>query len=54
MDNPLLQGWAHEDLATVLAYAGRSDESRAELERAAEIFERKRCLPYAERLRARL
>ena len=50
-DNPLLQGWAHEDLATVLTRAGRIDEARAELESAVAIFERKRCLPYAERLR---
>jgi class 3 adenylate cyclase/tetratricopeptide (TPR) repeat protein len=50
-DNPWLQGYGHEDLATVLVHAGRIDEARAELESAAEIFERKRCLPYAERLR---
>jgi len=49
-DNPLLQGWGHEDLATVLVHAGRIDEARAELECAVAIFERKRCLPYAERL----
>ena len=50
MDNALLQGWGHEDLATVLAHASRIDEARTELERAVAIFERKRCLPYAERL----
>jgi len=49
-DNVLLQGWGHEDLATVLAGAGRIDEARAELERAVAIFERKRCVTYAERL----
>ena len=46
----MLQGWGHEDLATVLTGAGRIDEARAELERAMAIFERKRCVTYAERL----
>ena len=35
---------------TALIGAGRIDEARAELERAVAIFERKRCLTYAERL----
>ena len=33
-DNVWLQGWANEDLATVLERAGRTDEARAALERA--------------------
>ena len=49
-DNVLLQGWGHEDLATVLTGAGRIDEARTELERAMAIFARKRCVTYAERL----
>ena len=36
--------------ALVLVRAGRIDEARAELECAVAIFERKRCLPYAERV----
>jgi class 3 adenylate cyclase/tetratricopeptide (TPR) repeat protein len=54
MDNALLHGWGHEDLATVLAYAGRIDEARAELERAAAVYDQKRCLLYVERLRRRI
>jgi class 3 adenylate cyclase/tetratricopeptide (TPR) repeat protein len=50
-DNPWLQGWAHEDLATVLERAGRIDEAHEALERAVAVWERKRCLPYVDRLR---
>jgi class 3 adenylate cyclase/tetratricopeptide (TPR) repeat protein len=50
-DNPWLQGWAHEDLATVLERAGRIDEAREALQRALAVWERKRCLPYVGRLR---
>ena len=50
-DNPWLQGWGHEDLATVLERAGRIDEAREALERALAVWERKHCLPYVIRLR---
>ena len=53
-DNPWLQGWGYEDLATVLARAGRIDDARAALERALEVWERKRCLPYVSRLREQI
>ena len=45
---------SHEDLATVLERAGRIDEAREELERAHAIWERKGCLPCAERIRAQI
>ena len=45
-DNPWLQGWGYEDLATVLERAGRIDDAREALERALAVWERKRCLPY--------
>ena len=51
MDNLWLEAWAHEDLATVLGRAGRIDEAREELERAVAIWERKGCLPCAQRIR---
>lgn len=54
MDNLWLEAWAHEDLATVLERAGRIDEAREELERALAIWERKGCLPCAERIRAQI
>jgi class 3 adenylate cyclase/tetratricopeptide (TPR) repeat protein len=50
-DNPWLQGWGYEDLATVLERAGRIEEARDALERALAVWERKRCLPYVARLR---
>jgi class 3 adenylate cyclase/tetratricopeptide (TPR) repeat protein len=53
-DNPWLQGWSHEDLATVLERAGRIDEAREALERAVAVWERKRCLPYVVRLREQI
>jgi class 3 adenylate cyclase/tetratricopeptide (TPR) repeat protein len=50
--------WWHastrEDLATVLERAGRIDEAREELERALAIWERKGCLPCAQRIRERI
>ena len=45
------QAYTHEDLATVLERAGRVDEAREELERALAIWERKGCLPCAQRIR---
>jgi tetratricopeptide (TPR) repeat protein len=53
-DNPWLQGWAYEDLASVLERAGRIDEARDALERALAVWERKHCLPYVDRLRERI
>jgi tetratricopeptide (TPR) repeat protein len=53
-DNPWLQGWGYEDLATVLERAGRIDEAREALERAVAVWERKRCLPYVARLREQI
>jgi tetratricopeptide (TPR) repeat protein len=50
-------GWqasTHEDLATVLERAGRIDEAREELERALTIWDRKGCLPCADRIRAEI
>jgi tetratricopeptide (TPR) repeat protein len=54
MDNPWLEAWAHEDLASVLERAGRIDEALEALERARATWERKGCLPCAERIRAQI
>jgi class 3 adenylate cyclase len=48
------QAYTHEDLATVLHRAGRTDEAREELELAFAIWERKGCLPCADRIRAQI
>ena len=53
-DNVWFQGWGYEDLATVLERAGRIDEAREALERALAFWERKRCLPYAHRVREQI
>jgi class 3 adenylate cyclase/tetratricopeptide (TPR) repeat protein len=53
-DNVWFQGWTNEDLATVLGRAGRTDDARAALERALAHWERKRCLPCADRARAQI
>ena len=53
-DNLWLQGWGYEDLAIVLEHAGRIDDARGALERALTLWERKRCLPYAARVRAQI
>jgi class 3 adenylate cyclase/tetratricopeptide (TPR) repeat protein len=53
-DNIWMQAPTHEDLATVLERAGRIDEAREELEHALTIWERKGCLPCAQRVRDRL
>jgi tetratricopeptide (TPR) repeat protein len=53
-DNPWLQGWGYEDLATVLERAGRIEEARDALERALAIWERKRCVPYVDRIREQI
>jgi hypothetical protein len=49
-----MQAPTHEDLAVVLERAGRIDEAREELERSLEIWERKGCLPCAQRIRERI
>jgi class 3 adenylate cyclase/tetratricopeptide (TPR) repeat protein len=53
-DNVWFQAWTCQDLATVLERAGRIDEARAALELALELWERKRCLPCAERVREQI
>jgi class 3 adenylate cyclase/tetratricopeptide (TPR) repeat protein len=53
-DNVWWQASTHEDLATVLERAGRIDEAREALERSLAIWERKGCLPCAERDRDRI
>ncbi len=50
-DNLWFQASTNEDLATVLKRAGRTDDARAPLERALAHWERKRCLPRADRVR---
>jgi class 3 adenylate cyclase/tetratricopeptide (TPR) repeat protein len=45
---------AHETRARVLAALGRSDDARAELERALQNYERKGSVPAIERVRGRL
>jgi tetratricopeptide (TPR) repeat protein len=42
------------DLAEVLSLAGKPDEARSAHEQALELYERKRCLPCATRVRERL
>ena len=53
-DNVWWQGYTHQDLATVLEQAGRIDEAREELDRTLTIWERKGCLPCADRIRAEI
>jgi len=53
-DNIWMQAPTHEDLATVLERAGRVDEACEELGRALAIWERKGCLPCAQRMRDRI
>jgi hypothetical protein len=53
-DNPWLKGWGYEDLATVLERAGRIDDARGALEHALTVWERKRCLPYAQGVREQM
>jgi class 3 adenylate cyclase/tetratricopeptide (TPR) repeat protein len=50
-DDVAYHAWTHEDLATVLERAGRTNEARDELERTLAIWERKGCLPCAQRVR---
>jgi class 3 adenylate cyclase len=54
MDNSWLEAWGYEDLATVLGRAGRIDEARAALESSLATWERKGCLPCADRIRAQI
>jgi hypothetical protein len=51
IDSVFFQGWAYEDLVTVLVRAGRIDEAREALERLLALWERKGCLPCAARVR---
>ena len=53
-DNIWMQTSTHEDLAAVLERADRLDEAREELERALAIWDRKGCLPCAERIREQI
>ena len=53
-DNVWFQASTCEDLATVLERAGRIDDAREALERALAVWERKRCLPYVDRLREQI
>jgi tetratricopeptide (TPR) repeat protein len=53
-DNVWWQATTHEDLATVLKRAGRIDEAREAFRRSLAIWERKGCLPCAERVREQL
>ena len=50
-DHVWWQAFTHEDLAKVLERAGRTDDARAALGRALELWERKSCLPCAQRVR---
>jgi Flp pilus assembly protein TadD len=50
-DNVWWQAYTHQDLATVLERAGRTNDARAALGRALELWERKQCLPCAARVR---
>jgi class 3 adenylate cyclase/tetratricopeptide (TPR) repeat protein len=54
MDNRWLEAWGYEDLATVFECGGRTAEARAALERSMETWERKGCLPCADRIRAQI
>jgi hypothetical protein len=54
MDNCWLEAWGYEDLATVFDGGGRTAEARAALERSMETWERKGCLPCADRIRAQI
>jgi tetratricopeptide (TPR) repeat protein len=53
-DNVWWQALTYEDLGTVLERAGRIDEAREEFERALALWEGKRCLPCAARVRERV
>ena len=50
-DSTWFQGLAYEDLVTVLERAGRIDAAREALERCLALWERKGCLPCAQRVR---
>jgi tetratricopeptide (TPR) repeat protein len=53
-DNIWYQAWTNEDLATVLKRAGRIDEAQDALGQALAHWERKGCLPCAQRLREQI
>jgi class 3 adenylate cyclase len=54
IDSPYFQGWAYEDLVTVLVRAGRIDQAREALERSLVLWERKGAQPCAQRVRAQI
>jgi len=54
VDNPWLEAAGYEDLATVLERTGRKGEAQGELRRALAVWERKGCLPCADRIRAQI
>jgi hypothetical protein len=54
MDNAWLEAWGYEDLATVLECGDRTAEARAALDCAMKTWERKGCIPCADRLRAHI
>jgi hypothetical protein len=54
IDSPWFQGWAYEDLVTVLVRAGRIDQAREALERSLALWERKGAQPCAQRVRAQI
>jgi tetratricopeptide (TPR) repeat protein len=54
IDSPWFQGWAYEDLVTVLVRAGRIEETREALERLLALWERKGAQPCAQRVRAQI
>jgi class 3 adenylate cyclase/tetratricopeptide (TPR) repeat protein len=54
IDSPWFQGWAYEDLVTVLVRAGRIDEAREALKRLLALWERKGVQPCAKRVRAQI
>lgn len=53
-DNPWLRAWSNEDLAAVLERGDSNAEARTALDRALAIWEQKRSLPCADRIRVRL
>jgi class 3 adenylate cyclase/tetratricopeptide (TPR) repeat protein len=54
IDSIFFQGWAYEDLVTVLVRAGRIDDAREALGRLLALWERKGCLPCAARVREQI
>ena len=53
-DSTFFTGWALEDLVAVLERTGGTDEARTALERSLALWERKGCVPCADRVRAQI